>query len=362
MTLAAENAQLRAQLQKLLAQAHSNQQIMQRHQALDLALVGATGFRELIGSIFERMRLSSELDVITLCLIDEEYDIRRILADLQIQQSEFPHLLFLDHPHELSALGAQFSKPLLGAYHEQRHGLMFPEPIPVPASVAIVPLVRNRQLIGCLNFGSFERSRFAANMATDFIEHMSSILAICVENVINHERLKHIGLTDPLTGVNNRRYVERRLLEEVGRVRRQEHPLSCLYIDIDHFKKINDTWGHQAGDEVLREIAGRIQAELRLSDALGRFGGEEFLVLLIDADMEDAMIVAERIRLSVAESAVHLARDRNIAITVSIGVAMLNYPVPDGQVDAIARALVAAADERLYRAKEGGRNRVTGGY
>jgi diguanylate cyclase (GGDEF)-like protein len=335
---------------------------MQRHQALDLALIGAASFRELIAAIFETLKQSSELDVVTLALLDGEYDIRRILADLQIKLSEFPHLLFLEDPLELGELGRRLHKPVLGTYDEQLHGIMFPDPIPVPASAAIVPLVRNKQLIGCLNFGSFDGKRFAASMATDFIEHLSSILAICIENVINHERLKHIGLTDPLTGVNNRRYVERRLQEEVGRVQRQSHPLSCLYIDIDHFKKINDTHGHHAGDEVLREVAGRLQAELRLSDALGRFGGEEFLLLLIDAEMADAVMVAERIRASVAETPIRVGRTESLTLTVSIGVATLNHPVPEGQASAIAQQLVATADRNLYHAKETGRNKVVGGY
>ncbi|MEG1051259.1 MAG: diguanylate cyclase [Janthinobacterium sp.] len=152
---------------------------------------------------------------------------------------------------------------------------------------------------------------------------MASIIAICLENVISNEMLKYIGLTDSLTGVYNRRYIDRRLLEEIARARRQNYCISCMYIDIDHFKSVNDTHGHQGGDEVLREVATRIRTELRRSDALGRFGGEEFVVLLIDADLDSATFVAERIRASIAGTMFDLPGSAQAWVSVSIGVASL---------------------------------------
>ncbi len=357
-TLSAENLQLRAQLKTLVEQARRNEEIMRRHQAFDLAFIGAGSFSELIKSIFQTLTASSELDVTTLALIDSDYSIRRMLADLQIHLNEYPNLLFLQEEAELGELHEHLQKPVLGRYAEQLHGPMFPEPVSIPASVAIMPLLRNHRLIGTLNLGSFHESRFVPNMATDFVEHLASIIAICLENVITQERLKHIGLTDPLTGVHNRRYVERRLLEEIGRTQRQGHALSCLFIDIDHFKKINDRFGHQGGDEILREVAGRIKAELRLSDALGRFGGEEFVVLLIDAELPDAVSVAERIRASIAEQPLTIGSGESVSFTVSIGAAKLGMPARADAAEAVAKEFIASADQALYQAKAGGRNKV----
>jgi two-component system cell cycle response regulator len=356
--LVTENLRLRDQLATLLEQARCNQEIMRRHQTLDLEFIGASSFRDLIHSVFHTLPASSELDVVTLLLLDPAYDIRRILVDLQVDLSEYPNLLFAHDETEFGDLCNQLNKPVLGCYSEQQHGVMFPEPIAAPASVAVVPLLRRSRLIGCLNLGSFQETRFTWNMATDFIEHRASVIAICLENVINQERLKHIGLTDPLTGVNNRRYVERRILEEIGRTRRQGYALSCLYIDIDHFKQINDGVGHQGGDEVLREVARRIKAELRLSDALGRFGGEEFLVLLIDAELADAISVAERIRCSIAEQPLSPGGGKKLDVTVSIGVATLAHPDRTAPIETIAHGFIARADQALYEAKQSGRNRV----
>ncbi|MGE5622166.1 MAG: GGDEF domain-containing protein, partial [Bacillota bacterium] len=185
-----------------------------------------------------------------------------------------------------------------------------------------------------------------------------AIVAVCLENVVNSERLKHIGLTDPLTGVHNRRYVERRLLEEIGRSRRQGYALSCLYIDIDNFKQINDCLGHQAGDEVLRAIAIRIKEELRLSDALGRFGGEEFVVLLIDAELAAARHAGERIRRRVAGEPLELSTGQTLDVSVSVGVASLAQHDECAEIEATAQQFVARADQALYLAKQGERNRV----
>jgi diguanylate cyclase (GGDEF)-like protein len=357
-TLADENRRLREDLLLLIEQARRNEEIMRRHQEFDLKFISAGSFRELIDSIFKTLKESSELDVVTLSLLDPGYDIRRILIDLNIKLNDFPNLLFFQEETELGELHKHLQKTLLGRYDQEQHGAMFPEPIALPASVAIVPLIRNDKLIGSLSLGSFHSTRFAPHMATDFLKHLGCIVAICIENVINNERLKHIGLTDPLTGVNNRRYVERRLHEEIGRTTRQGYALSCLYIDIDHFKKINDTIGHQGGDEVLCEVAARIKAELRLSDALGRYGGEEFLALLIDTELDDALIVAERIRVGIAEQTFATSIEENLSVTVSIGVATLLSPGRNATIDTVALELIAKGDRALYKAKHSGRNQV----
>lgn len=356
--LLAENHRLRGQLTELLAQAHRNQQIMQRHQMLDLALIGAESFTELFNTLFQDVAQSSELDVITLVLFDPHYDIRRMLIDLNIDLRRYPTLLFLQEESELRELRGRLQQPALGAYAEQLHGPMFPEPIATPASVAVMPLHRRGKLIGCLNLGSRQAARFSAQMATDFITHRASVVAICIENVINRERLNHIGLTDALTRVNNRRYIEHRLIEEIGRSRRHGRPLSCLYIDIDHFKQINDELGHQAGDEVLRAVAAQIKAELRLGDALGRFGGEEFVGLLIDTDAADAFRVAERIRAAIAEETLKLSDGRAIPVTISVGTATMQAARMHAGTDDIAKNFLAEADRALYQAKTNGRNRV----
>jgi diguanylate cyclase (GGDEF)-like protein len=365
--LMAENAALRRQLASLIDQAESNHAIMMRHQAFDLDIVGADSFQELVATIFRQLPVVCNLDIVTLSLVDSGADIYTVMHKLGVDFEALPNLLFHEHPEALGfdlAPGGAAGRPLkprLGPYHPLSHGAAFPQPPAGLASVALVPLLRNRRLIGSLNLGSRDPSRFTPLLGTDFVEHMGSIIAICLENVISNEMLKYIGLTDALTGVYNRRYMDRRLAEEIARARRQSYRLSCMYIDVDHFKRVNDEFGHQAGDDVLREVASRIKAELRMSDALGRFGGEEFVVLLIDADLESASMVAHRIRDSVADQVFLLADGQALPMTVSIGVAALEDFGREHAIEEVATALVGQADAALYEAKQQGRNRVVAG-
>lgn len=368
-TLHAENRMLRDQMSYLLAQTSYNHEVMCRHQAFDLEIVGASSFPQLITSIFQTLPSISGLDIVTLTLLDQDADIHTVMRNLGVDFDEFPQLIFVENVADLGPFIANSEavegssvvipfKPFLDEFDDNLHRQNFPMTANTPASIAIVPLIRNRRLIGSLNLGSCDPQRFAPNLGTDFIEHMASIIAICLENVISNELLKYIGLTDSLTGVYNRRYVDRRLLEEVARARRAGYSFSAMYIDIDHFKHVNDSVGHLGGDEVLREVASRIKAELRQSDALGRFGGEEFVVLLIDADIGSALTVAERIRVSMEAQAFVLSTAIELKVTVSIGVASLSNHESNDSIENIALQLLAQADHALYEAKQSGRNRV----
>lgn len=159
--------------------------------------------------------------------------------------------------------------------------------------------------------------------------------------------------TDSLTGLGNRRRFDRALADAVERSRRTGEPVSLLLADVDHFKRINDTHGHELGDEVLRAVAGAIARAARRSDAVARYGGEEFAVLLCGASRDVALAAAERIRRAV-EGRELMVRDGGASlgsVTLSIGCAVR---APDEPAD----ALVRRADEALYAAKRGGRNRI----
>jgi diguanylate cyclase (GGDEF)-like protein len=221
----------------------------------------------------------------------------------------------------------------------------------------VLPLKRRGRLIGSVNLGSRDLARFSPGMATDFLDRLAGIIAICFENVANHERLKHVSLSDPLTGVHNRRYFDQRLREEADRARRSRRAISCLFVDIDRFKSINDRFGHPVGDAVLRAVATRIKGELRLSDALGRYGGEEFAAVLADTDAPTALAIAERVRAAVAAVPFEDGAGGAIPITASVGVATA-VPERFDNGAALSVHLVTSADRAVYRAKGDGRDCV----
>lgn len=176
-----------------------------------------------------------------------------------------------------------------------------------------------------------------------------------------HDRIYRMATLDEGTGAFNRKYLFDMLKQEVARARRSQRPLSLVMLDLDHFKAVNDNWGHGAGDIVLRECCGRLRDTLRESEVLCRAGGEEFVVLLPGSTAAQAIELAERLRRIVADQPFVLrqpepAKPRHVCHpqTVSLGVAEWAATMADGQ------ALLDLADQRLYRAKHGGRNRVVG--
>jgi diguanylate cyclase (GGDEF)-like protein len=173
-----------------------------------------------------------------------------------------------------------------------------------------------------------------------------------------HDRIYRMATVDAGTEVFTRRYVMDTLAREIRRARRGGGTLSVLGIDLDHFKSVNDRWGHNAGDQVLREAAATAHATLRSTDVLGRTGGEEFLAVLPDTGLTEARALAERVRAAIAARPVVLTqpdgREVQHAQTASIGVATLTPAL------LTLRDLLGAADARLYEAKHAGRNRVAG--
>jgi two-component system, cell cycle response regulator len=165
-------------------------------------------------------------------------------------------------------------------------------------------------------------------------------------------RLYESAVRDALTQTHNRRYLDERLQAEFAFARRHLTPLSVLLIDLDHFKRINDTLGHLAGDAVLRVVATALQRMLRTEDVVARYGGEEFCVLARGTDARNAMIVGERIRRMVEGLQIPW-EGKPVRVTLSVGVATMDETHPFGSV----QALVGAADAALYRAKQAGRNR-----
>jgi diguanylate cyclase (GGDEF)-like protein len=164
-------------------------------------------------------------------------------------------------------------------------------------------------------------------------------------------REQRAARTDYLTGVNNRRHFFDLAAHAFGVARRYRHPLSVILLDIDHFKQVNDTWGHQAGDELLKNVARIAGEHLREADVLARYGGEEFIILLPDSSAQQAMVVADRIREAVAAHGIDTGNGF-VKVTISAGIADAL-----GEEDALDR-LIRRADQSLYAAKEAGRNRA----
>ena len=182
--------------------------------------------------------------------------------------------------------------------------------------------------------------------------HLEGIILDISDRKVLETELEQMATRDPLTGLLNRREMSRVLDEELQRARRYQRPMAVLWVDFDHFKDVNDTYGHAAGDSVLRAISRLLLGSVRSVDSIGRFGGEEFVIVLPEMDLEEAQETAERLRRKVAEEPQPLGNGEAVPLTISVGVAV--YP-DHGQT---ASTLCAAADKAMYLAKDRGRNCV----
>ncbi|VAW86222.1 diguanylate cyclase (GGDEF domain) [hydrothermal vent metagenome] len=346
---------LRQKLDEIMSEARRNEIKLRRFERFELHLFSLKSLYDLIKAIVHPDKSSFHWDEVTLTLVDSDYEIRRMLEEEGVCLSDHPDFLFATDMTDFENVYPNSLFPFMGAYRPAKHTAVFPAAGRLK-SVVLLPLVRYGKLIGSINIGSYDADRFTKRVRTDFFEHFAAIVAICIENATNIQRLKRQGLTDPLTGVNNRRYFDQRLNEEIGVAKRTQAPLSCLLFDIDFFKNVNDSYGHQVGDEVLREVASLIRDQLRNSDVLSRYGGEEFIALLSRTDSKTAEDIAERVRRSIQEYSFNVANHASLNLTISIGVATY-YPANKSQEMSGAK-LVADADQCLYQAKHAGRNIV----
>jgi diguanylate cyclase (GGDEF)-like protein len=346
-------ATLQARLDELLRIAKSNERKQENFQQYELALLNSTSLHELLSIVLDQHRQRFQLTEVTLLLYDPEYEIQRLVEatiDISLWRNR---LIFTDSEQLVKQHFSPQRKPRLLKYSPHQHAYLFPE-FDELGSVALLPIIRQNVLFGCLNLGSNNPTRFQGQIGTLFLEHLAAVVSACIENARLHEHIKLVGLSDALTGINNRRFFDQRLTEEVSRAQRAGTTLSCLFIDLDHFKRVNDLHGHQAGDAVLKQVAKLLSERLRQTDVLARYGGEEFVILLADTEQKDAVLIAEQIRERVASSLFFIPSGKGLNVTLSIGVATMQASgnIHDG------RQLVAMADQAVYAAKLSGRNCV----
>jgi len=212
----------------------------------------------------------------------------------------------------------------------------------------VVPLMLKGKAIGALSAQSYATYTYTDD-DQEMLELLASHAAIALDNARLFSEVQQLATTDSLTAIYNRRHFFALARGEVERSRRYKYPLSLIMFDIDHFKRVNDTYGHAKGDVVLQTIAQRCRQQLRETDIFGRYGGEEFVVLLPLTDIESARRVAERLR----QEAIAAGEETGVAgVTISLGLTTLDHDCSDPE------SLLDRADKALYAAKEAGRNRV----
>ncbi len=351
------NQSLSATLNDLIKKAKHNQITQEKFYNLELYFLQSTSISTLFTRLLNELSSKLELELVELHLVDHNEETQQLIKDIY-GDLEFENLSFNNDSVILKQL-----------YHNNLDVTLSQDPKLIAQlfkfsskkiySLAMLPLVREKKLIGSLHLGSHNKDRFTPDLATSFLQHLGSIIGICIQNSITQEQFKLLSLVDLLTRTKNRRYFIQSLNREIARATRSQHPISCLFLDLDHFKQVNDTHGHLTGDRALQAVANCIMPLLRQSDVLARFGGEEFTIMLPDTNQSHAIEIAERIRLKISQIALKDDHDEFFSISVSIGVSTWQ-PVNEQPItfEAAQNYLISKADEGVYIAKERGRNCV----
>jgi len=218
-------------------------------------------------------------------------------------------------------------------------------------SLIVVPLHYRQQVLGTLTAINDITERDYTQADVDLLETIANHAAVAIKNAQLFEEVQHLAKTDDLTGINNRRQLFTLGNRELNAAKRYQHPFTVIMLDIDNFKEVNDTYGHAIGDEALKSLAKLCQINIRKIDILGRYGGEEFVILLPNTNLLQGYEIANRLRAQVEETTISTDAG-DIKITISLGIAQM-----DSNSSTLA-ALIDLADTALYQAKNMGRNRV----
>lgn len=291
-------------------------------------------------------------------IIETQYDFQYIIPLIgeMIDKFVMNHLIYIfvkkDDKYTLFWPGACWNKKVYELISEldKKKDIIISE----DKKTGVFPLISEENITGCIVAHSTIDK--LTNDEINYISELTKQSSITIERANVYSEILKNATMDALTGLNNRRQFEVRLKEEYSSANRQNTPLCAIMIDIDFFKKFNDTYGHAIGDTVLRTTANVIKEQLREYDIPSRYGGEEFCILLPQTNIDEAKIVAERLRTSVENKKIEIQTNKNeqikhISVTISVGLAQLD-------IKDMADDLYMKADRALYEAKEQGRNRV----
>jgi diguanylate cyclase (GGDEF)-like protein len=318
----------------------------------EIALLTADSFAAWLEAAANPPGAPGEGLAVSLILADPTDELRHLTVGEGVPAHLAVPVTFVDslegRAPQLSVLHA----PWCGEYRAADHGLLFQASLGL-TQLLMLPLRRGGRLIGTYSVGSCGAVPGLALAEGELLGHVATVLSSSVDRLVDRARLLRGSFSDPLTGWNSARYLQARLREEVARCQRYGGSVACLVVDVDRLQQVNDRHGQPVGDLVLREIAARIESQVRASDATARIGSDEFGVVLPSTDGQQAVPLAQRILAAVSRSAVGLGEGVELPLTVSLGIAAIE-PARNADRKALADRLVANAVTAMHRAKERG--------
>jgi diguanylate cyclase (GGDEF)-like protein len=339
----------RRDLEDLLARVKENEEIARKFFEVEMSVLSTLNFNEFFEELLREIKEKFGVPYVWLSMIDSSRATRLIHS--------FASNIFNKHfrvvDNELFAKILEGNKsPLLCNEDLFRFRAMLPEKQAyVFNSIAIVPISLDGEPAGSLNFADITKQRFSPDIDTSLLEQLGVVVSICLSNVAAHEELRALAFKDPLTGLLNRRAMEKALKREFGRAKRYNTPLSLVFIDLDGFKLVNDRFGHDRGDDLLIFAASCLMELSRDSDIIARFAGDEFVLVLPETVHDHAVLLMQRLQ-EYFQGNPLMIQGLPIAVYFSFGIASAS----DDDIKDTAM-LLKRADENLYQDKAAKKSR-----
>lgn len=332
-------------VKRLIERFRDNEEVARKFFEVEMGVLSTLNFHDFFDKLLSNIMEKFGVGFVWVTLIDRGKVVK--LVNTYASPAIPPkNLRILERKKFFQALGGS-GKAVLGNQGLERFSVLMPGGRERKfGSIAIVPISLDGETAGSINFADASPGRFSPEADTILLEQLGIVVSICLSNVAAHEELRSLAFKDPLTGLVNRRAMERALKREIGRSKRYGSPLSVAFIDLDDFKKINDSLGHDSGDELLVHVADALVRMTRQSDVVSRFAGDEFVVILPQTSAEEAASLMGRIGQHFLEHPLTLG-ETPVRVAFSCGIAG-----PDHETGEDPASLLKKADELLYGDKQ----------
>ena len=334
-----------SEIKKILETLRTNQDIARNFFEIELSILSILNFKDLFEKLLTEIKEKFKVPYVWISII-EKSEVFNLTEKLTSSETLRERLNFIDR-NTFANLTENKTKPVLinndlKSFYKlmpQKHKYLI-------RSLAIAPLTVGSKIIGSLNQADHSEQRFQPDMDTSLLEQLAVKISICLSNVIAHEKLKLLAFRDPLTGLLNRRVMDDALRREFRRAKRYITPLSLIYIDLDDLKIVNDRYGHNIGDDLLKYVAAHLEDMSRESDVVARVGGDEFVIILPGTIAEEAHNFTSRLQNFFQKN--HLdTQETSIHASISFGIA-----TTEDKTISNAESLLKKADIMLYHAKK----------
>ena len=339
------NSRELAEIDSILERIRENEEIARKFFEIEVSILSILDFQSLFERLLSEIKEKFGIPCVWISLIDRS-EISDLIQTLPFSKDLKERLNLIDRKTFQKLTDNRITPLLLNGDLHPFHPMLPKGQLNFIRSLAISPISLQGEVIGSLNQADFSPLRYRPGMDTQLLEQLAVKVSICLSNVIAHERLKWMAVRDPLTGVLNRRVMETVLNREFRRAQRYKSALSLVFIDLDDFKMINDRFGHECGDALLKHVAGQLGAITRDSDVVARYGGDEFVIILPGTPGQEANKLLQRLQQHFRDKPIRY-KEKVMAASISFGIAsMADCNVADPE------SLLRVADTMLYNVKK----------